>query len=347
MNEQIIEIFPSLPPVLPWFYAWGLEIIRFLQRMDNPVFKNIIAFLTGGGTAYFYLPVIAFVYWCVNEKQGIRFGFIMLLSGWLNLFLKDLFMLPRPVLIDPSIALIHETGYGLPSGHSQSSLVFAFFIALWLCSGEGSVLKKYRKPVWTAAILFPLIIGFSRLYLGVHFPADVLAGYLLAALLLVLYFFLDPHIKNLIEKIIAMGGRRIQNIFAAILVMSMILIYPKDRLVSALLLGICMGYSIMRVKTNFSAPVYGAYSRLPVILLRSFIGFGSSAIIFVLLGMLVPGEGSLFANIPMLGRNSPYIDLGIFVRHFISGLWAAGICPIIFCQMNLSSDNENSRNENS
>jgi len=112
----------------------------------------------------------------------------ILVGNALVLVLKPAFALPRPV----GHRLISETGYGFPSGHSITALVFAGSL-VWLCF----VLTR-RRPVRVLACvlgaLWVILVGFSRVYLGVHFTTDVLGGWLVgaASLLAVLLFVRSP-----------------------------------------------------------------------------------------------------------------------------------------------------------
>jgi membrane-associated phospholipid phosphatase len=93
-------------------------------------------------------------------------------GAFLNQLLKELFARSRPTLPDP---LLIEAGYSFPSGHAMSSLivygVLAYFAVLTLPNWET------RAVVILWAALLVLLIGFSRMYLGVHYFSDVVAGY--------------------------------------------------------------------------------------------------------------------------------------------------------------------------
>jgi len=97
-------------------------------------------------------------------------------SAILNILLKDIFHRARP---DSSGWLIHEVDYSFPSGHSQNSAAFFITIAVLLLTNVKQ--KKIKIPLVTLCIILPLIVGFTRVYLGVHFTGDVLAGWALGA----------------------------------------------------------------------------------------------------------------------------------------------------------------------
>ena len=115
---------------------------------------------------------------------GIRVALILMLSTNINSAFKLAFHGPRPYWYSPKVrALATETSFGVPSGHAQGAVVFWGLLATYL--------RKWWS--WLVAILFILLIGLSRLYLGVHFPHDVLLGWLIGGVILWLGLrFWDP-----------------------------------------------------------------------------------------------------------------------------------------------------------
>jgi len=134
------------------------------------------------GTENFYLLVLPLFLWCVDVGLGIRIGLILLVSGGLNETLKMTFGLPRPYWVSDKIrALSADTSFGLPSGHAQTSLAIWGRLAAW----------ARRGWVTVALGLIILLISLSRPYLGVHFPADTLAGWFVGGLLLAAFLGLE------------------------------------------------------------------------------------------------------------------------------------------------------------
>lgn len=147
----------------------------------------IMALISDLGTAYVYLVVFCVIYWCIDTALGLRIGLILMLSESLNGVIKILFHSPRPYWIDSRVkAYAGESTFGLPSGHSQNAASVYGLIA--------STLR--RKWVWIAALALILLIGISRMYLGVHFLRDVLGGWLLGFMLLYLFRMLDEPVSK-------------------------------------------------------------------------------------------------------------------------------------------------------
>lgn len=128
-----------------------------------------------------------------NKKYGI---FVLLNAFnivFLNVLLKSLFMRDRPY----DLMIITETGYSFPSGHAMASLGFYGFIIylLWHFNLD----KKFKILFSTLLSILIILIGQSRIYLGVHYASDILAGYLVSASYLIIYI-------SLLKKHLNFGG---------------------------------------------------------------------------------------------------------------------------------------------
>jgi membrane-associated phospholipid phosphatase len=154
--------------------------------MDAPM-----VFFSFLGSEEFYLLVMPLLFWCVSPILGLKFGLILVLSNAANRVLKLAFHNPRPYWIDQRVqALAAESSFGIPSNHGQTAT------ALW-----GFAARTIRKS-WAviACILIILLIGLSRLYLGVHFLSDLLAGWVIGGLLLALAVRIDAPITAWVKK---------------------------------------------------------------------------------------------------------------------------------------------------
>ena len=343
MNELAIQMIPEeTTTFLTHIYWWGIEVIKFIQKIETPALTAVLKFVTALGTQAFYVPVILFIFWWIDEKQGLRFGILILVSAWINSVVKDLLKQPRPYNMEPSLGKAFEPTYGAPSGHSQMSLNFWLPFAAWLsCNFSASKLKKktsnhIRLLIFAVAVFMVLLIGFTRLYLGVHFPTDLFAGWIIAGIILLIYFIPGPHL----EKFFASAGVRSLNISIAVIALAMNGLYPKDRSLPAVFLGFCAGYVLMKEHFPFFAQkeINGKKPGIHVMILRCLIGFSGIVIIYVGLKLLFPGEGSLFEDIPVWGKGSPFYELGRFIRYGLIGLWASAGAPKIFQRAGLASN---------
>jgi len=154
---------------------WEFTILYALQELHNPVLDKIMLFISWlGNDGWLWLAIGAI---CLCFKKHRKMGLQLLLSMLCtfilgNLILKNLIARPRPCDIDTAVTLLlsRPHGYSFPSGHSINSMVAA--VALFL----------NNKKIGIPALIIATLIGFSRMYLFVHFPTDVLGGFAIAIL---------------------------------------------------------------------------------------------------------------------------------------------------------------------
>lgn len=154
---------------LPILYAIQDAIgCSFLDR-----FFSLITRLGDAGIFWIILT-IALLCFKRTRRAGVAMAVALLVGlGVTNLAIKPLVARIRPYIVDPSIVLLipPETEFSFPSGHTSTSFECAF------------VLFAYNRKAGIAAIVLAAIIGFSRLYLMVHYPTDVLAGVIFGAII--------------------------------------------------------------------------------------------------------------------------------------------------------------------
>ena len=160
-----------------------MQLLYILEQLRTPAVTKALSALTYFGGVYGFMVLSIIVFWCIDK----RCGYFMLSLGFLgtviNQFLKIIFRIPRPWVLDPSFepvesAVADAGGFSFPSGHTQN--VFATF---------GGVFA-WTKKVWLKIVCAVLIVlvAFSRMYLGVHTPLDVGVSVVIGiVLLLVLY----------------------------------------------------------------------------------------------------------------------------------------------------------------
>ncbi len=155
--------------------GWEFSILYALQEIHNPILDNIMLFITSlGDDGLLWIAIgVVCLFFKKHRKMGLQLLLSMLCTYILgNLVLKNIFARPRPCDIDTAVTLLlsRPHGHSFPSGHSINSMVAA--VALFL----------NNKKIGIPAVIIATLIGFSRLYLFVHFPTDVLGGFAIAIL---------------------------------------------------------------------------------------------------------------------------------------------------------------------
>lgn len=156
-----------------------MNFLYLLENIRIPGLNEFMLAITYLGDEIAFLVIALVIFWCVNKRLAyyiLSVGFIGTIS---NQFMKLWFQVPRPWVIDKNFTIIEKAregaaGYSFPSGHTQSSV--GTFGALAYTTKN----KKIRWLCIAAAILVP----FSRMYLGVHTPKDVLTAAAIAVFLL-------------------------------------------------------------------------------------------------------------------------------------------------------------------
>ncbi len=223
---------------------------------------------------FYIIPLlIGIIYYAVDKKAGFWIGLLVSLSTFLNVFLKSLIQIPRPGFseVGERTARVEElqigadhgilpgvasSGPGIPSGHSQGATVF------W-----GSFALELKKLVPLFLIVLPLMVGFSRMYLGVHYLADVLAGLSIGYIFLYLSYKFRDRFQEFFSDL-SLRWR----ILTPLVVFSMLgaLVYnfnPEMSILMGLATGWVIGYVIENKRVGFRPQEFSPIRRVlnPVI----------------------------------------------------------------------------------
>ncbi len=166
-----------------------MEFLKLLESIRTPFGDAFFSFITTLGEETVFIVIGIIFFWCINKKEGYYLFSIGLLGTVINQFLKLAFRIPRPWDRDTGFTIVESaraeaTGYSFPSGHTQSSVGIFGGIARW---NKNIVLR-------IICIAICVLVPFSRMYLGVHTPADVIVSVVVA---LVLIFGIYPIIQSL------------------------------------------------------------------------------------------------------------------------------------------------------
>ena len=160
-----------------------VSLLEMIRSCHTPLLDNVFLFITSLGNPSVLIPLCVIVtgYLAYSKKfDSLRF-FMLGVGGaaLLNLILKAAFRRDRPALWQ---TLITETNFSFPSGHAMASSAFIFCVIAMLWN------TRWRLPSIIIGGFLLLLIGLSRLYLGVHYPSDVIAGWLGGDLWVLLVF---------------------------------------------------------------------------------------------------------------------------------------------------------------
>lgn len=289
-------------------FSWGVGLIVWLQQFSPTLDPVFIAFTLLGEEGFFML-LLPFLYWSVDRKTGMRLTVVFLLSAYLNAAAKAYFDLPRPFAWDPSVRRLYPAeGSGFPSGHAQGAVVVWGYLA-W----------SARRPwVWIPAGSLMFLIALSRVYLGVHFPLDILGGYALGGLVLGGAVLLGPPLERWIEKRRFLGHTVLSVLGPAVLLLAAPQAPSHAVTTASALLGMGLGFSIEARWVRFDSA--GSAGR-------------RAARFLVGIGLLFP---LVWALERLGGLHEPCLALQIF-RYSLLGLVSSAGMPWLFVRLGLAS----------
>ncbi len=149
-----------------------------ISDFTTPIAKFITNF---GGAIFLLILSVIFLLFIKNKKIGLSIGSNLVIITGLNILLKRILQRPRPT----EFRLIDETGYSFPSGHSMISMAFYGYLIYLIYKYVKNT--KLKWSLITLLIILIVSIGVSRIYLGVHYTSDVLAGFLISISYLIIY----------------------------------------------------------------------------------------------------------------------------------------------------------------
>ena len=291
------------------------------------------------GTEIFFLLLLPALYWCIDAGIGLRVGIILLLSSSVNNAFKIILHGPRPYWYSTDvIGYASETSFGVPSGHAQ--------IAFGVWGMMAASIGKWWG--WLIAILIIVLIGISRLYLGVHFPHDVILGWLIEALLLWLVLrFWNPVAAWL--KNMSLGKQILASFLSSIILILFPLIsffwlkttdwqppqawavYAKDAVslsftfsTAGTFFGLLTGMAWFNHQGGFdvSGSLWKRILRYLLGLLGVLVFYLGLKVIF---GLIAPNAEAVLAYILR------------YIRYFLIGAWISAGAPWIFVKLKLAT----------
>ena len=183
---------------ITFYFPWELGVMQWLQGFASPVLTAIASAISMFGEEFVMIGILGFLYWCYDKRWGEWIAVYFLPAMMASSMLKNLVLRRRPYMDHDTIRCLKKVsaegelndlaaqGYSFPSLHAGNTLNLFGLLATWV--------KKRWYRILSGVLIF--LIGLSRVYLGVHYPTDVLVGWGVGAATLGLIGLLRKKIKN-------------------------------------------------------------------------------------------------------------------------------------------------------
>ncbi|MDQ0337909.1 membrane-associated phospholipid phosphatase [Caldalkalibacillus uzonensis] len=282
-----------------------IDFLIWVTSWQNPILNALAAVFTFMGDEEFYFLVLPFVYWCFSKAIGFRLAYIFLVSIYVNAFVKINTGLPRPVGVEGINSIFvssaevgsHYPYDSFPSGHAQGSTT------LW-----GYLAYVVNKPwFWVVSVVLIFCISYTRLYAGLHWPLDVVAGILIGIIVLVVGIRISQAVSQVpswLQWLLAFG-------FPLLL----LVLFRESEGVkySGFLFGAGVAYllELRYVQMNLRTAVW------------------KKAIAFLI------GMDGIIALQTGLKIILPTYLMSDFLRYAVVGIWGIGLAPWVFVKVGL------------
>lgn len=306
----------------------GYDIILWFQSWRTDFIGSFFSLFEYFASSLLFLTLVAFIYWSVDKRKGRSIAVLVLLSAWFNSFFKNIFARPRPYQVQPQgkqsiTPLLELDSYGFPSGHTQSNVSFYLMSAL-----------QFKKCwLWILFALLSLLVPFSRMVCGVHYPQDLVGGYLLGTVLVFAVYGLEP---LLLKGYRRWGQKGVMPfvVFSVFLFLIIPYLFPKrvyadksltemNAMLSSGVLGLYLEHFF--IKFDVTASWKRRMARFIAGMLVTLILYFGLTLAFK---PLEPAAGDDYSSLALCGK---------FIKYFVLGLWITAGAPFMFVLIGLAN----------
>ena len=281
-------------------HSLEIESIRFLHQFRTPWLDHFFKGLDLFDRPEFFFLLIPIVWLGIGWKSGLKLFYVLLLSAVTNHGLKELFLSPRPFHLDPALGIIQVSGLGFPSGAAQTVILLS-----------GLLWKSWQgRWKWVGIIGYIALVSFSRIYLGLHFPSDILGGWLVGFALFMIYHRMFP-----ILEMLFMGMNPFFLFLLSQAVPGLLLFFSNATLIlriGSVAIGIGVGLFLSHAYQLFLEPPQGRKQ----FLLRGAIGVIGAFLCYGLILWIFPSPSKMH----------------LFLQFSFLGLWL-GLGSHVFCRL--------------
>ncbi len=288
---------------------WGAAVILALQSLSNPALDTLVRAFNFLGTEEFYMIALGAFFWCIHKQVALALVPTFLLADYASRVLKALTNVPRPYDFNSSIRNMDpQLDTSFPSAAVQGSTGFWGYLA-----------ARFNKAwLWALAVVAVALVGFSRMYLGVHYPTDVLGGIFFGALVVVILLRVDFY---------ALARRLYSPWGLAITAVPLILVIGYLNTYTATTMGMLLGFVI------------------GVAFEEKFFPFQTQGQLWQQVAKIVLGFFIVLALRFGLKAIFPGTDAFQFVRYAILGVATSAGAPWLFIQMQLAAREQPTKTE--
>ncbi|MBN1937314.1 MAG: phosphatase PAP2 family protein [Anaerolineae bacterium] len=296
----------------------GIDLLLALQSWRSPFWDALFKLITDSSNEKFLLVLVPIILWCIHKELGIGLTYIALSAFYVNGALKTLFHIPRPYatafsdLNQKLVPLRYEESFSWPSNHAQNSTVMWGYLA-------------YRvKKGWFVALMavLVLLVGFSRMYLGVHTCIDVISGWTVGAVCLGVGLWIEPQARARWRRLSL--ARQIALSVIAPVLLTLIVPVEDTTMSTGALMGLSIGFVLEGRYVRFM--VSGVWWKR---VLRAVVGL-------LILSPVYPGLSALAPDV-----DAPWLAIALrFACYALAGSLMAFVTPWLFVKVGLALSEE-------
>lgn len=290
------------------FRVIEVEFLKWLESLRTDELTSFFNGVNFTGDVLFFTIMLPIIYWLFSKRAGTILALTMFAGLFTNVMLKDIFHVLRPFQAFDITSTVEQGGYSFPSGHAQHSFSFWIMLALLL----------RNRWFWFVSIVMIVLVGFARMYSGVHYPLDIIGGWVIGALIVLLFY--NMHKTNLLLRVkkSVLVVSSIVIALVAVLVYELVAGSPLDHegayQAAGLLIFTFIGYVLETKYVKFEIKGSGLLKFL--------------ALILGLIGLLAIKEGfKLFL---------PDHVWSDFLRYGLLAFWTFYIAPLLFVTFKLA-----------